>query len=294
MLYSFCSYVTFTAFSSCLLLKLTSFKQKRIFVVPLQAARETSWQSCGRNIAPRESRGLFANLAHSIPIVYGPSQSCVSVQALASELDAHHPTRVICAAGLTGRPNVDWCENHHAEVIRVNVCGTCTLADECAKRGCMISILIERILRKLAESTFWDATWHISRSVRGKTSYYVYCRNTHDALCDGMYIWVWRRSHDWRYGIQWRMPTELCRYVAIINMAICITLRAAEVKGSEWRLRNSHLMWNHFLFPKTRIVLQQDQSDGGGTAEVFPERTDTTVFFFFVMSLFSMQCHVFS
>jgi FlaA1/EpsC-like NDP-sugar epimerase len=36
---------------------------------------------------------------------------------------------------------VDWCETNHAEVIRVNVCGTLALADECAKRGSKNSIM---------------------------------------------------------------------------------------------------------------------------------------------------------
>lgn len=44
-------------------------------------------------------------------------------------------THVMNAAGLTGRPNVDWCETHRQETIRVNVIGTLTLADLCAVHG---------------------------------------------------------------------------------------------------------------------------------------------------------------
>ena len=33
-------------------------------------------------------------------------------QAMEEELELHKPTRVMCAAGLTGRPNVDWCETN--------------------------------------------------------------------------------------------------------------------------------------------------------------------------------------
>jgi len=39
------------------------------------------------------------------------------------------PTHVLNAAGVTGRPNVDWCETHKLETIRANVLGTLTLAD---------------------------------------------------------------------------------------------------------------------------------------------------------------------
>lgn len=39
------------------------------------------------------------------------------------------------AAGLTGRPNVDWCESHKVETIRSNVIGCLNLADVCYSEG---------------------------------------------------------------------------------------------------------------------------------------------------------------
>lgn len=57
----------------------------------------------------------------------------------ARELDAVKPTFVLNAAGLTGRPNVDWCEDHKDEVMRVNVIGTLSLVDLCASRGIHVS-----------------------------------------------------------------------------------------------------------------------------------------------------------
>ena len=41
------------------------------------------------------------------------------------------PTHVLNCAGCTGRPNVDWCEDHKEETIRSNVIGTLNLADAC-------------------------------------------------------------------------------------------------------------------------------------------------------------------
>ncbi|KAL9167426.1 hypothetical protein ABFS82_05G097200 [Erythranthe guttata] len=38
------------------------------------------------------------------------------------------PTHVFNAAGVTGRPNVDWCESHRVETIRTNVVGKLTCA----------------------------------------------------------------------------------------------------------------------------------------------------------------------
>lgn len=47
------------------------------------------------------------------------------------ELDQYNPNFVINAAGLTGRPNVDWCEDHKEDVLRVNTIGASVLADIC-------------------------------------------------------------------------------------------------------------------------------------------------------------------
>lgn len=57
----------------------------------------------------------------------------------ARELDAVKPTRVMNCAGLTGRPNVDWCEDHKEEVLRVNVMGTISLIDLCSQRDIHIT-----------------------------------------------------------------------------------------------------------------------------------------------------------
>lgn len=51
------------------------------------------------------------------------------------EIELYKPTHVINAAGVTGRPNVDWCEDHRAETIRTNVIGCLNLADLCAQRN---------------------------------------------------------------------------------------------------------------------------------------------------------------
>lgn len=45
------------------------------------------------------------------------------------ELKELKPDCVINAAGLTGRPNIDWCDEHRIETIRANLIGALTLAD---------------------------------------------------------------------------------------------------------------------------------------------------------------------
>lgn len=55
-------------------------------------------------------------------------------EAVAKELDEIKPSHVLNAAGITGRPNIDWCETHKPETIRTNVIGTLNLADLCYER----------------------------------------------------------------------------------------------------------------------------------------------------------------
>ncbi|ELP89054.1 NAD dependent epimerase/dehydratase, putative [Entamoeba invadens IP1] len=45
------------------------------------------------------------------------------------EIEESKPDRIINCAGKTGRPNVDWCEDHKEETIRSNVIGTLNLVD---------------------------------------------------------------------------------------------------------------------------------------------------------------------
>jgi len=58
-----------------------------------------------------------------------------NLNLICNELDTIKPDRVICAAGLTGRPSIDWCEDHKEEVIKINIFGTVNLAIECFKRN---------------------------------------------------------------------------------------------------------------------------------------------------------------
>ena len=58
-----------------------------------------------------------------------------NVQDVIEELDLVKPTHVLMAAGLTGRPNVDWCETNKEATIRVNVIGTLSIADQCSMRN---------------------------------------------------------------------------------------------------------------------------------------------------------------
>ena len=56
-------------------------------------------------------------------------------ESVLAEIEKYNPTHVLNAAGVTGRPNVDWCEDHKAETIRTNVIGCLNIADICAMKG---------------------------------------------------------------------------------------------------------------------------------------------------------------
>lgn len=55
--------------------------------------------------------------------------------AVIAEIEAFGATHVLNAAGVTGRPNVDWCEDHRVETVRSNVIGTLVVADVCEVKG---------------------------------------------------------------------------------------------------------------------------------------------------------------
>ena len=67
--------------------------------------------------------------------VYAAKSRLENRHDIQAELDTVKPTHVLNAAGVTGRPNVDWCETNRKETTRVNVIGTLNLIDCCAERG---------------------------------------------------------------------------------------------------------------------------------------------------------------
>lgn len=50
-------------------------------------------------------------------------------ESIEKEIDSIKPDYIINCAGVTGTPNVDWCEDHQQQTIRTNIIGALTLAD---------------------------------------------------------------------------------------------------------------------------------------------------------------------
>lgn len=86
---------------------------------------KTGWIG-GHLVAECKARGLSFAVAES---------RLENRQDILRELERVAPTRVLNAAGLTGRPTVDWCETNKQTTIRVNVVGMLNLADCCGLYG---------------------------------------------------------------------------------------------------------------------------------------------------------------
>lgn len=64
-------------------------------------------------------------------LVYCAKSRLENRKDLEQEIASIKPDFVINAAGVTGRPNIDWCEDHKQETIRANIIGALNLADIC-------------------------------------------------------------------------------------------------------------------------------------------------------------------
>jgi 3,5-epimerase/4-reductase len=60
--------------------------------------------------------------------------------AVQKELETVKPTHVFNCAGVTGRPNVDWCEDHRQETLTSNLVGTLNVATCCAAMGIHLTV----------------------------------------------------------------------------------------------------------------------------------------------------------
>lgn len=82
----------------------------------------------GRGYLGQQFRSLYPQAA-------APEADIADPAAVAAALDRHRPDVVINCAGKTGRPNVDWCEDHKEETLRANVTGPLVLLHACLPRG---------------------------------------------------------------------------------------------------------------------------------------------------------------
>ncbi len=75
------------------------------------------------------------HLCSRFPAAVTPKLDIADGAAVRAMLDRERPDVVVNAAGKTGRPNVDWCEDHKEETLHANVLGPLVLREACAERG---------------------------------------------------------------------------------------------------------------------------------------------------------------
>lgn len=71
---------------------------------------------------------------HGFNVVAGKARM-QNTQELYDEINHSGASFVVNAAGITGRPNIDWCETHVSETVNVNLEGAVTLALICNRLG---------------------------------------------------------------------------------------------------------------------------------------------------------------
>lgn len=82
-------------------------------------------------------------------------------EAVLAEIDRVRPTHVLNAAGCTGRPNVDWCEDNKEATIRSNVIGTLNLADCCHTKGIHCTTFATGCIYQYDETHAWDGPGYV-------------------------------------------------------------------------------------------------------------------------------------
>lgn len=63
-------------------------------------------------------------------------------QLLFNQLSFYKPKYVICAAGISGKPTIAWCETNQIETLKTNLTYQLTLADYCHKLGIHLTIYV--------------------------------------------------------------------------------------------------------------------------------------------------------
>jgi len=75
-------------------------------------------------------------------------------ESVIEELKRVKPTHVLNCAGVTGRPNVDWCEENKETTTRSNVIGTLNLTDCCFLLDIHITVFATGCKHRVSRSRF--------------------------------------------------------------------------------------------------------------------------------------------
>ncbi|MFZ5953840.1 MAG: sugar nucleotide-binding protein [Candidatus Dependentiae bacterium] len=199
--------IVLTLFISTIILSHTMFAK-----TVLLFGGKTGW--IGQQLIP-----IFSNSGYQVHCAESRLENRTDI---INEIKKINPDVIVSAAGLTGTPNVDWCEDHKQETLRTNVIGTLNLADICATldihltnlgTGCIYEYDADHNLENLKGYTEED-TPNFSGSFYSKTK----------AMVDGLLL-----NYPNVLNLRIRMPisddlhpknfiTKITRYQKVINI----------------------------------------------------------------------------
>jgi len=62
-----------------------------------------------------------------------------NLEAIKNQIEKENPDYIVNATGITGKPNVDWCEDQPAETFGVNVAGSINVASAALEKGIKVA-----------------------------------------------------------------------------------------------------------------------------------------------------------
>jgi len=71
-----------------------------------------------------------------------------NVEQIERELDILKPNHIVCSAGLTGNPNISWCETHKTETIKTNITYQMTLVHLAHKKKIHLTLIGSGVIFK--------------------------------------------------------------------------------------------------------------------------------------------------
>ena len=71
-----------------------------------------------------------------------------NVEQIERELDIFKPKHIVCSAGLTGNPNISWCETHKTETIETNITYQMTLVHLAHKKKIHLTLIGSGVIFK--------------------------------------------------------------------------------------------------------------------------------------------------
>jgi dTDP-4-dehydrorhamnose reductase len=155
-------------------------------------------------------------LGHS---VYKTSVRLEQLNTLEQELELYKPKYVICSAGITGTPNISWCETHKTETIETNITYQMTLAHLCKKHNIHLTVIGSGVIFKNDRFYTEDDEGNFDGNFYGK------CRIYLENMCK-MYDNVLYARINYpisKYSSAKNLITKLISYSSIDNVHITLT-----------------------------------------------------------------------